>query len=250
VVDAGGWIEAHPFVLRLRHFAPDLDFSEAVKLWDAVEEDLRIPARRDIVIQGWTSTKCWVVESGFAMRYHLLHDGRRQVLSIVTPGDVFGLAETALEAAPRSVCSLSETKIQRFNRQRFFEICSLSPRLSMAIMCFLVHQLGLYYERLTELGRQSPLERVAHFLLRFHSRVLAVGCASESVFDLPLSQEIIGDLLGLSGPHVNRMFHRLRSEGLIRTYRRRIEFVDIEGLHRLSGLAPPTSSVATAANPA
>ena len=40
-----------------------------------------------------------MVERGFAMRYHLLHDGRRQVFSIVVPGDIIGLAGTFLDAS-------------------------------------------------------------------------------------------------------------------------------------------------------
>jgi hypothetical protein len=44
-------------------------------------------------------------------------------------------------------------------------------------------------------------------------------------FDLPLLQEIIGDLLE-SAPHVNRMLHQLRVEGLISTDRHRVTIED------------------------
>jgi CRP-like cAMP-binding protein len=227
--------------MRLRQFVPRLDLIVIRTLLDAVEDDLRVPNRRHIIIQGYKSANYYVVEHGFAMRYHLLHDGRRQVFSIVVPGDIIGLAATSFDVSPTSVCSLSDMKIQRFHMTKFREICSCSPPLSIAMMCYLVHELGLYYDRLTEIGRQSPVERVAHFLLRFHSRLQAAGHATEDGFDMPLSQEIIGDLLGLSAPHVNRMLHRLRSEGLITMHRRRIELQDVEGLRRLGEFAPMAS---------
>jgi len=119
----------------------------------------------------------------------------------------------------------------------FLEVASRSPLLSMAMMCHLAHELRLYHDRLIEIGRQSSVERVAHFLVRFHARQQAAGCAGETAFDMPMSQEIIGDRLGLSAPHVNRMLHRLKSDGLISMRPRHIELTDIEGLRRLSEFA-------------
>lgn len=232
------WIERHPFASRLRQFAPDLDFATISKLFDAVVDDFSIKPRRDIFVQGYKNPDCYIVERGFAMRYFLLHDGRRQVLSIAVPGDIVGLAVMFLPVSPKTVCSLSEMQVQRLHIDRFLEIASCYPALSVAMMRYLSYQIGLHYDRLIEIGRQSPVERVAHFLLRLHARLRTVGCADETGFDMPLSQEVVGDLLGLSAPHVNRMLHRLRSEGLIWMRRRHIELRDCEGLRRLSDFSP------------
>jgi CRP-like cAMP-binding protein len=247
------WIESHPFALRLRQFSPDLDFVTIWKLFDAAVGDFRVGPRRDIFVQGYKNPDCYIVERGFAMRYHLLHDGRRQVLSLVVPGDIVGLAVMFLPASPKTVCSLSEMQVQRLHIDGFLEIASRYPALSVAMMRYLAYQIGLHYDRLIEIGRQSPVERVAHFLLRLHARLQTVGCASETAFDMPLSQEVAGDVLGLSAPHVNRMLHRLRSDGLISMRRRHIELMDIEGLRRLSDFAPagiaPASPQATGDGP-
>jgi CRP-like cAMP-binding protein len=47
------------------------------------------------------------------------------------------------------------------------------------------------------------------------TRLRAIGAASADSFVMPLSQEGIGDVIGLSGPHVNRMLAELKREGLI-----------------------------------
>jgi CRP-like cAMP-binding protein len=65
-------------------------------------------------------------------------------------------------------------------------------------------------------GRREPLERLAHFLLEMLARLQAVGCASESSFEMPLSQKGIGDVVGLSAPHLNRMLAELRILGEFR----------------------------------
>ena len=43
----------------------------------------------------------------------------------------------------------------------------------------------------------------------------AVHLATSKTFELPISQGVIGDVLGLSGPHVNRVLRQLRMDGLV-----------------------------------
>ena len=79
-------------------------------------------------------------------------------------------------------------------------------------------------------GRRSSLERIAYFLLQLHSRLRAPWGVRQST----LSQDIIGDLLGLSTPHANRMLHHLSSEHLISMKGRHIVFEDPDGLQLLA----------------
>jgi hypothetical protein len=52
------------------------------------------------------------------------------------------------------------------------------------------------------------------FLVELLVRLNAVGLAGELSYRLPLTQEWMADVLGLSGPHINRMIRCLREEGL------------------------------------
>lgn len=70
------------------------------------------------------------------------------------------------------------------------------------------------------------------------TRLQAVGLATEARFDMPLSQEAIGDVVGLSGPHVNRMIAELRACGLIAVDGREIVVRDRAGLETLGGFQP------------
>jgi len=65
-----------------------------------------------------------------------------------------------------------------------------------------------------------------------------VGCAEEAVLNLPFTQEMMSDALGLSVPHLNRMLTKLRSEGLIAVNERRVEFVDLKALQLLAQFQP------------
>ncbi|HZC55119.1 MAG TPA: helix-turn-helix domain-containing protein [Xanthobacteraceae bacterium] len=73
----------------------------------------------------------------------------------------------------------------------------------------------MYAEHLIDVGRRSALERVAHFLLELLTRLQAIGLADERSFQMPLTQELIGDALGLSVPHVSRTLRQLREDDLV-----------------------------------
>ena len=65
-----------------------------------------------------------------------------------------------------------------------------------------------------------------------------VGCAEEAVLNLPFTQEMMSDALGLSVPHLNRMLTKLRSEGMIAVNERRVEFIDLKALQLLAQFQP------------
>ncbi len=62
--------------------------------------------------------------------------------------------------------------------------------------------------------------------------------AEPAGFDLPFSQEIMGDALGLSVPHLNRMLSQLRFEGLVTVVTRRVEFPDLQAIHQRAQFQP------------
>jgi len=93
-------------------------------------------------------------------------------------------------------------------------------------------------EHIVDIGRRRPVERLAHFLLEIHSRLLAVGLAQKTSFDLSVSQEILADVLGLSVPHLNRAMQQLCKENFISNRSRFIEFFDMSGLKTLAHYQP------------
>ncbi|WP_293678901.1 Crp/Fnr family transcriptional regulator [uncultured Phenylobacterium sp.] len=52
-------------------------------------------------------------------------------------------------------------------------------------------------------------------LLEVHERLAQVGLATDATFHMPLTQDTISDVIGLSGVHLNRTLQTLRRDGLI-----------------------------------
>ena len=112
------------------------------------------------------------------------------------------------------------------------------PQFGLALSWLAAYEAAIYAEHIVDLGRRTPLERLAHFLLEIHARLLAVGRAEKTSFDLPFSQEIMADVLGLSVPHLNRMLQQLRAERLITGRSRLIELSDMASLQTLANYQP------------
>ena len=95
----------NPLVVKLSQFAPLSD--EDVGLLEALclpEERFRAGA--NIVAEGEAPRSAFVITRGMACRYRLMPDGRRQILTILIPGDFSDLHGFLLQArttrSPRS----------------------------------------------------------------------------------------------------------------------------------------------------
>ena len=228
----------HPFVLRLAQLS---EFSDAdlQSLADLIELETTVKRRCDLVIDGYEYRKLCFVEDGYAARYKLLRNGKRQVITTVLPGDVVGIPGSFFERAHYSVVAITELRLQICSITDFVDLCYRRPQFALALSWLAVQEAVSYGEHVVDIGRRTPLERMAHFLMELHVRLSLVGRARGLSFELPFSQELMADALGLSVPHVNRMLARLRTDGLISVIDRHVKFHDIESLRLLAHFQSP-----------
>jgi CRP-like cAMP-binding protein len=226
-----------PFVARLRHYT-EFDKADIANLRALIEGELTVKKRRDLVVDGYEYRKLCFVRDGVAARYKLLRNGKRQIVSVVLPGDVVGLPGSFLDQASFSVIAVSDMKLEVCALEDFVALCRRRPKFSLALSWLAVHEATIYADRIVDIGRRTALERVAHFLLEIHARLAMVGRAPKSGFELSFSQEVMSDALGLSVPHLNRMLARLRTEGLIAIADRQVTFVDLKALQLLAHFQP------------
>jgi predicted ArsR family transcriptional regulator len=77
------------------------------------------------------------------------------------------------------------------------------------------------------------MTRVATLLLDIHSRLRLVDGLTGSTFQLPLTQQDLGDAVGLTKAHVNRSLKALEGTGLLERDGKVIRITDIDALSRL-----------------
>lgn len=221
------------FVAGLSRYA-DLTAADIHNLRALIDTEISIKKRRDLVIDGYEYRKLCFVKDGFAARYKVLRNGKRQIVNVVVPGDVIGLPGSFLDRAIYSVVAVTDMKLQVCALDDFVALCYRSPKFGLALSWLAVHEAVTYAEHIIDIGRRTPIERLARFLLDIQSRLAMVGRAGDSGFELPFSQEVMSDALGLSVPHLNRMLARLRGDGMIAVLDRYVEFLDRKGIESIA----------------
>jgi CRP-like cAMP-binding protein len=230
-------LDRHPFVTRLLQHV-DLDAADLESLDAIIDGELTIRKRRDLIVDGYEYRKLCFVSDGYAVRYKLLPNGKRQILNVVLPGDVVGLPGSFYQRAVYSVTAVTDLRMQVCPLEAYVQLCYRRPQFGLALSWIAVQEATIYAEHVIDVGRRTPIERLSHFLLELHARLKAVGRAEDRRFALPFSQEVIADVLGLSVPHLNRMMQQLRAEKLIAKSGRMVEFVDPAAMQALAHYQP------------
>jgi CRP-like cAMP-binding protein len=228
----------HPWIARLGRYI-ELGRDDVASLWRLIDTELTVKKRRDLVVDGYSYRKLCFVEDGFAARYKLLRNGKRQIVNFVYPGDVIGLPASFLEKARYSVVALTDIKVQICSIDTFVQLAYRQPQFALALSWLAVHELVTCAEHTINTGRRNPPERLAHLLLEICSRLTLLGRAADGSFDLPFSQEAMSDALGLSVPHLNRTLAKLRADGLLKIDGHSVELTDRQALELLGQYQSP-----------
>jgi len=232
----------HPFVARLSRLM-NLTANDLEALTLIINSERLVKKRQDLVVVGSEYHNLCFVKDGYAIRYKVLRNGKRQILNVILPGDVIGFPVSFFDRSIYSIVAVSDLSYNICPLDAYVQLCYEQPQFGLALSWLAAHEAAVYAEHIVDLGRRTPLERLAHFLLEIHARLLAVGRAEKNSFDLPFSQEVMADVLGLSVPHLNRVMQQLRAEQLIVSRARVVELTEMETLRTLAhyqplGLAP------------
>lgn len=211
----------------------EIDCIEAMQ-----KKELGFSAGQDLVRDGEPYDRTYVVKDGWAIRFKTLSDGRRQILNFVLPGDFVGLFSPLFETADHSVAALGELTVHPIEPSYMVELFASCPRLGAAIAWSAGRDEALLSEQVVRIGRRSAYERTGHIMMELLHRLRLVGEAGQRSFEMPLTQEILADTLGLSVVHINRTLRRLRENGLLHFTRDRLVIDDLERLAEISEFSP------------
>src|SRR5262249_32157073 len=193
----------HPFVARLSRFM-QLSAADLSSLERILERERLVKKRKELVIAGDEYRNLCFVKDGYAIRYKLLRSGKRQILNVILPGDVVGFPVSFFNRSIYSVVAVTDLTFNSCPLDSYVRLCYEQPQFGLALSWLAAYEAAIYAEHIVDLGRRTPPERLAHFLLEIHARLLAVGRAKATTFQLPFSQQVMADALGLSVPHLNR----------------------------------------------
>lgn len=194
-----------------------------------------LPAKTTICRAGELAPFYYTLLDGWAFRYKLIPDGRRQILSFLLPGDSISFQLMRAERLHFSVQALTEVSLCVFDRQQLSRYVADSPALVARLDCLTARETAASDDRLTDLGRRSAHERVARLLVQLCLRLQRRGRVDGDTFAFPLRQHHIADALGLTAVHVSRVLKTLKDDGLLSIDGQRLTVRDEHMLRKISG---------------
>lgn len=220
---------SNPLIRKLE-VAGELTEQDRLVLHGLCAQTRQVEAKQDIIDQGAPPSDVHLVLEGFAYRYKLLPDGRRQILAVLVPGDFCDLHIAVLGEMDHAIGTLTSCTIVDIPAATIKELTDNHPRITRALWWATLVDEGTLREWLVNLGQREGAERLAHFFCEMLIRLQVVGMADENSFILPLRQYDLADLFGLTDVHVSRLLQVLREKDLIVLERRRLSVPDVPAL--------------------
>lgn len=165
---------------------------------------------------------------GWAALARTLKNGHRQILKLLLPGDF------AQGCVGKGVTMISLTPVRYsafVDGPRFRPLADIYETDRLFNAAYL-------YAQITRIGKLHAEARIIDFMLETHDRLRLCGLAADQSCAWSLTQEMLGETLGLTQVHVNRTIQVLRRSGDIDLRSGILTFVKRAELARRVGYVP------------
>ena len=203
---------------------------------------LQVKAQADFSSKESPKKHIHVLLEGWAYKYKLLADGRRQILRVHLPGEICDLEKIFSDDPAFGVMAVSDCRVATISFDWIKQAVGERPAIRDLFWSMTAFESMTMNEQVVSLGRRTARERAAFFLCDLVERLQALGQALDGSFRLPLTQMDLGDHLGLSTVHMNRTLQDLKSDRLIQNSGRTYTICDRDALEQLASYPkhPPT----------
>lgn len=194
-----------------------------------------VPARQDLIREGDKPGPIFVILEGWACRYKMLPEGTRQITAFLMPGDCCDLHASVLEAMEHSISTLTPARIVTIRRTRMEELIMTRQALTRAFWWTQLVDEDTLRAWMVSMGRRDSVQRVAHLMCELYVRARSIGLTDSGRLEMPLTQAVLGDALGLTAVHVNRVLRKLRLSGVMQLTAGSLIIDDVSQLAHIAG---------------
>lgn len=191
-----------------------------------------------ILREGDHSQICPILLSGFAFRYKLAADGGRQIVALRIPGDPLDFQSLYLHTVDHHMQSLTAVELALVPLAALERLAEARRSIARAILVDILVEGSIGREWQLNIGRRHALPRLAHFLCELAYRLHVIDPGADEGIDVPLTQEQLADILGLTPVHVNRTLKTLEEAGAVIRSGRRLRTGAIGVLARFADFTP------------
>ena len=228
-------LDAHLKKLRARD---DISAAEEQAIRAGVREVIKVPADGLVVRANQPLEVCTILLSGIAARQKDMPDGKRQITEIHVPGDFTDLHSFTLKRLDHDVVALSACSFAVLPHKYLEQITETQPHLTRVYWFGTNMDAAIHREWVVSLGTRRALARMAHLFCELHIRLGIVDLTRGDSFDLPITQQELAEMIGITPVHANRTLQELRKNGWLEFAGALATIKDLEALKRAAEFDP------------
>lgn len=180
----------------------------------------------------------FLISEGWAVSKMSINTGHSQILDILGPGSFAGISRLdAVNVDDYSAIALQDIRGYKIDMDVLQSVCARNETLSRWLSGLLTRQTQRTQRHLTALGQLPARGRLAFMMLRILDVAQQMGQSEVGqTIRLPMTQEEIGNMLGLTNVSISKMMNAFRKDGLIDYARNRIVIHDVKTLSEICGM--------------
>jgi CRP/FNR family transcriptional regulator, anaerobic regulatory protein len=176
----------------------------------------------------------FLLQRGWACRTRRLPRGNRSIIDIYLPGDFVGFESALHHHARDTIAMLTNGAAHALAVDTFLPAAMLNPARALAF----VWATNVAQRRVDDLAAAlrglGGEQRIALALLGFHDRLRRRELLRGMSYHLPLTQRELGDYVGMTSIHVNRILRALREQRIVVVENHIVMIADYKRLARLA----------------
>ncbi len=194
----------------------------------------KVKAKKTLYKESETSDYMFTLYHGWVLQYVTLSNGKRQVIRISLPGDFLGFQADFAGPMNHTAMAITDTILCAFPRKDIKSMFQKNVGLAMRMADMHARESTISQNHLVGVGQKTAEERLAYLCAEiFHRVKIIYGDNINNEIEFPLTQEDLGDTLGLTQIHVNRTLKSLRERGLIDIKNKRLTIYNLTELEQL-----------------
>lgn len=176
-----------------------------------------IARHRSLQLSGDRAQVVYFVMEGWLVVSKSTKDGQRQIVDFVLPGEVFDPSSAEKQRSSADLTALTRATVSVIPQAGWHDLLQSHPELQKVLNRRTAASYARIAERLLRIGKAPAEARIAYAICELCLRSTELGLVDGNEFHLPLTQQVLGDFVGLSSVHVSRTLRRLRRDDIVRT---------------------------------
>lgn len=193
------------------------------------DQQLVVPVKATLYEEGSRPPYVYTLFNGWIAMYQVTRSGKRQILRFALPGDFLGFQAELNGIISHSTSAISESIVCAFPKDALLELFEKQPMLALRLATMGSRDMSLCQHHQAFRSSKDSHASIAFLLLElFYRTRIQMRHSYDPVRNsiiFPLTQEDIGDAVGLTKIHVNRVLRQFHKSGLIECTNRKLRII-------------------------